>query len=74
MIFSPYSRQEEKVSWFPWESHCISREVKKAPAKSAKKHLIPFLGVLTGLKEQWSKKGETVPLHQAYVQLGTIKA
>lgn len=53
MIFSLYSRQEEKVIWFPGESwglgqpplYCRGRG--RASAKLARSNFMPFLGVLT---------------------------
>lgn len=57
MIFSFYSRREEKVIWFPGESRGLGqqplcwREVKKVPAKLARRNFVPFLGVLTRLEK-----------------------
>lgn len=56
MILSLYSRQEEKVIWFPGErwglgsSHCAGGEVKEAAAKLARSKFMPFLGVLIRLE------------------------
>ena len=82
MIFSLYSRQEEKIIWFPGESWGLGQQPlcwrvgERKAGRVGQEQLHPILGCSHQAGEKWplKQKGEIGHLHQLCLQLGTVNS